>query len=71
MEVRNRLNGLDLIDRVPEELWTEVPNIVQEMVVKTIPKEKSAVDIRLEDVFPFQSQRKAMPENVQATTKLH
>ena len=40
MEVRNRLNGLDLIDRVPEELWTEVHDIVQEAVIKTIPKRK-------------------------------
>ena len=71
MKLTKRFKEFDLIDRVPEELWTEVPNIVQEMVVKTIPKEKSAVDIRLEDVFPFQSQRKAMPKNVQATTKLH
>ena len=38
VEVRNRFKGLDLIDRVPEELWTEVPNIVQETVIKTIPK---------------------------------
>ena len=36
----NRVKGLDLIDRVPEELWTEVPNIVQEMLIKTIPKKK-------------------------------
>ena len=40
MEVRNRFKGLDLIDRVPEELWTELCNIVQEDVVKTIPKKK-------------------------------
>ena len=40
MEVRNRFKGLDLIDRVPEELWTEVYNIVQEVVIKTIPKKK-------------------------------
>ena len=40
MEVRNRFKGLDLIDRVPEELWTEVLDIVQEAVVKTIPKKK-------------------------------
>ena len=40
VEVRNRFNGVDLIDRVPEELWTEVRNIVQEVVIKTIPKEK-------------------------------
>ena len=36
----NRFKGLDLIDRAPEELWTEVHNIVQEVVIKTIPKEK-------------------------------
>ena len=40
MEVRNRFKGLDLIDRVPDELWTEVYDIVQEAGVKTIPKEK-------------------------------
>ena len=40
MEVRNRFKGLDLIDRVPEELWTEVRDIVQEAVIKTIPKKK-------------------------------
>ena len=40
MEVRNRFQGLDLIDRVPEELWTEVSDIVQEPVVKTIPEKK-------------------------------
>ena len=36
----NRFKGLDLIDRVPEELWTKVPDIVQEAGIKTIPKEK-------------------------------
>ena len=40
VEVTNRFKGLDLIDRVPEELWTEVPDIVQEAVIKTIPMEK-------------------------------
>ena len=40
VEVRNRFKGLDLIDRVPDELWTEVHNIVQEVVIKTIPKKK-------------------------------
>ena len=40
VEVRNRLKGLDMIDRVSEELCTEVPDIVQEAVIKTIPKEK-------------------------------
>ena len=38
--VTNRFKGLDLIDRVPEELWTRVCNIVQEVVIKTIPKKK-------------------------------
>ena len=40
VEVRNRLKGLDLIDRVPDELWTEVRDIVQETGIKTIPMEK-------------------------------
>ena len=40
MEVTNRFKGLDLIDRVPEELWTEVRDTVQEAVIKTLPKKK-------------------------------
>ena len=40
MEVRNRFKGLDLIDRVPDELWMEVRDIVQETGIKTIPMEK-------------------------------
>ena len=40
MEVKNRFKGLDLIDRVPDELWTEVRDIVQETGIKTIPMEK-------------------------------
>ena len=40
MEVTNRFKGLDLIDRVPEELWMEVRDIVQEAVIKIIPKKK-------------------------------
>ena len=39
-EVTNRFKGLDLIDKVPEELWTEVHDIVQETGIKTIPKKK-------------------------------
>ena len=39
-EVTNRFKGLDLIDRVPDELWKEVRDIVQEAVIKTIPKKK-------------------------------
>ena len=41
VEVRNRLNGLDLIDRVPEELWMEVCDILQEAGMKTIPKKRN------------------------------
>ena len=40
VEVRNRFKGLDLIDRVPDELWNEVRDIVQETGIKTIPMEK-------------------------------
>ena len=40
VEVTRRVKGLDLIDRVPEELWTEVLNIVQEVVLKTTHKKK-------------------------------
>ena len=43
VEVRNRFKGLDLIDRVPDELWTEVHDIVQEAVIKTILKKKKAI----------------------------
>ena len=40
MEVTNRFKGLDLTDRLPEELWMEVCDIIQEAVIKTIPQEK-------------------------------
>ena len=40
VEMRNRCKGLDLIDRVPDDLWTEVHDIVQEKGIKTIPMEK-------------------------------
>ena len=40
VEVRNRFKGLDLIDRMPDELWTEVRDIIQETGIKTIPKKK-------------------------------
>ena len=40
MEVRNRFKGLNLIDRVPDKLWTEVRDIVQETGIKTVPMEK-------------------------------
>ena len=47
VEVRNRFKELDLIDRVPEELWMEVLDIVQEAGIKTIPKEKKCKKAKL------------------------
>ena len=46
MEVRNRSKGLDLIDRVPDELWMEICDIVQETGVKTIPMEKKCIKVK-------------------------
>ena len=46
VEVRNRFNGLDLIDRVPDELWTEICDIVQETGIKTIPKKKECKNVK-------------------------
>ena len=42
-EVRNRFKGLDLIDRVPDELWMEVRDILQETAIKSIPMEKRCI----------------------------
>ena len=47
MEVRNRFKGLDLIDRVPDELWTELHDIVQEKGIKTIPKKNKCNKAKL------------------------
>ena len=47
VEVRNRFKGLDLIDRVPDELWTEVRDIVQETGIKTTPKKKKCKKAKL------------------------
>ena len=46
VEVRNRFKGLDLIDRVPDELWTEVGDTVQETGIKTIPMEKKCKEAK-------------------------
>ena len=43
VEVRNRFKGLDLIDRVPDELWTEVHDVLQETGIKNIPMDKNAI----------------------------
>ena len=46
VEVTNRSKGLDLVDRVPEELWTKFHNIVQEAVIKTIPQKKKCKKVK-------------------------
>ena len=46
MEVTNRFKGLNLIHRVPEELWTEIHDIVQEAVIKTMPKKKKCKKVK-------------------------
>ena len=46
VEVRNRFKGLDLIDRVPGELWTEVHDTVQGAGIKTIPKKKKCIKVK-------------------------
>ena len=61
MEVTNRFKGFGLIDKVPEELWTEVRDIVQEKVVKTIPKKKKCKKARWlpEEALEIAEKRKA------------
>ena len=56
----NRFKGLDLIDRVPEELWAEVHDIVQEAVIKTIPKKKKCKKAKWlsEEAFQIADKRK-------------
>ena len=65
MKVTNRFKGLDLIDRVPEELWTEVHDIVQEAVIKTIPKKKKCKKAKWlsEEALQVAVKRKARRQN--------
>ena len=62
VEVTNRFKGLDLTDRLPDELWTEVCDIVQEMGIKTIPKEKKCKKAKWlsEDAFQMAMKRREM-----------
>ena len=46
VEVKNRFKGLDLVDRVPEELWMDVCNIVEEVVTETMPKKKKCKEVK-------------------------
>ena len=50
MEVTNRFKGLELIDKVHRELWTEVHDIIQEAVIKTMPKKKKCKKAKLSEV---------------------
>ena len=63
MEVTNRFKGLDMIDTVLEELWTEIHDIVQEAVIKTIPKKKKCKKAKCLSVEALQiaEKRKDIP----------
>ena len=70
VEVRNRFQGLDLIDRVPDELWTEVRDIVEETGIKTISKKKKCKNAKwlFEEAFQIavkMRQMKSKGENVE------
>ena len=58
MEVTNRFKGLDLIDRLPEELWTEVHYIVQEVVIKTIKKKRKKAKWLSEEALQIAEKRR-------------
>ena len=60
MEVTNRFKGLDLIDKLPEELWTQVRDIVQEAAIKTIPKKKKCKKAKWlsEEALPIAEKRR-------------
>ena len=59
VEVTNRFKGLDLIDREPEELWTEVHDIAQEAVIKNIPKKKKGKWLSVEALQIAEKRREA------------
>ena len=63
VEVRNRFKGLDLIDRVPEELWMEVHDTVEESGIKTIPKKKKSKKAKWlsEEALRLAEKRKDIP----------
>ena len=56
--MRNRLKGLDLVDRGPDELWTEVPDIVQETGIKTIPKKEKCKKAKWLSIFTNSCERR-------------
>ena len=71
MEVTNRFKGLNLIDRVPEELWTEVHNFVQEVVIKTIPKKKKCKNIKRLSEVALQIAEKTRSERQRRKGKIY
>ena len=73
MEVTNRFKGLDLIGRVPEELWTEVPDIVQEAVIKAIPKKNRCKEAKwlFEEVLQIAQKRKEVKGKGEKETYTH
>ena len=73
MEVRNRFKGLDLIDRVPDELWMEVHDTVQETGVKTIPKKKKCKKAKWlsEEVLQIAVKRRKMKSKGEKETDFH
>ena len=70
VEVRNRFKGLDLIDRVPDELWTEVCDTVQETGIKTIPKKKKCKKAKWlsEEALPTAMKRREAKGKVEKET---
>ena len=71
MQVTNRFKGLDLGDRVPEELWLEVDNIVQEVVTKTIPKKKKCKKVKWLSEEVLQIAEKRKKQNAKEIRKIY
>ena len=69
MEVTNRFKGLDLTERVTEKLWTEVRDIVQEAVIKTIPKKKKCKKAKCLSEEALQIAEKRKEETLKAKEK--
>ena len=73
MEVTNRFKGLDLVDKVPEELWTEVRGIIQEAVIRTIPKKKKFKKAKWlsEEAFQIAEKRREAKGNGEKERYVH
>ena len=71
MEVTSRIKGLDLIDRVPEELWMEVRDIVQEAVIKIISKKKKCKKAKWLSKEAFQIAEKRKQERQRRKGKIY